>query len=218
MSDLVFDVLSLSQSRPTVRVAAATITSVGRDVATVELRDGQRLIMAVTEWWPGRAWQVGDRALGVVVDEGARASFSVTRPELITALADGLIPEVRSGAVRIMDVARAPGIRAKIAVAATVADVDAVAVMVGRAANRVKALARHLDGERLDIITWAPDPLDYARNALAPAQVVNVTRQGDRELHAAAPRHQMAAAVGESGLNSSLAGQLCGFTITIVPA
>jgi transcription termination/antitermination protein NusA len=215
--EALFDVLSLSDAPIQARAATATIVSVGRDVATVALPDGAQMILPVTEWWPERAWAVGERALGVVLGDSLRQSFSVVRPELVTALIDGVVPEVREGTVRVMGVARAPGLRSKIAVAATVEGVDAVAVMVGRGANRVKALAALLDGERIDVVAWSADPLTYARNALAPAQVVSVEVHGE-ELRATAPRHQMAAAVGESGLNSSLAGQLCGSPITIVPA
>ena len=215
--DALFDVLSLSDAPPSVRTATATLVAVGRDVATVELQDGAQMILPVTEWWPERTWSVGERALGVVLGDGVRQSFSVVRPELVTALIDGIVPEVRDGVVRVMGVARAPGLRTTVAVAATVEGVDAVAVMVGRGANRVKALASLLDGERIDVVAWSADPLTYARNALAPAQVVTVEAHGD-ELRASAPRHQMAAAVGESGLNSSLAGQLCGHPITIVAA
>lgn len=201
------------------RCVTATFTSVSADVATLHTSDGEDLLLPVTEWYPTRAWVVGERTVAVRTLRGSRPWLSVTSPHLVSALLDGIVPEVREGIVRVMGVARAPGIRTKIAVAATVADIDPVLVCVGRSANRVKELTRLLHGERVDIIAWNPDPAVYLKNALAPAQVssARITDKTRGEIEVTAPRHQMAAAVGEKGLNSSLAGQLCGVTVTVVP-
>jgi transcription termination/antitermination protein NusA len=142
--------------------------------------------------------------------------LSLTRPELVALLAEGIVPELRDGRVRIMGVSRAPGVRTKIAVAATVDDIDPVNVMVGRSANRVRSLGRMLANERVDIVAWHPDPAVYLANSLAPAAVLGVEISGD-EATARVPQHQMAGAVGERGLNASLAGQLVGVTVLVVP-
>ena len=117
-----------------------------------------------------------------------------------------------------MGLARSPGVRAKIAVAATVDGLDPVATIVGRGANRVRALSSLLGGERLDVVAWHGDVSVYLQNAFAPAAVNKITTLSPRDLEVMVPRHQMAAAVGERGLNASLAGQLVGVNVTVIPA
>lgn len=198
----------------------ATLKQVSNDIAVAVTSDGDEIVMPVTEYLPTRTWIEGERILAVRSERAGRPQLSVTSPELVTLLLEGLVPEVRDGVVRVMSVARAPGVRTKVAVATTSGDVDPVTAIVGRAAGRVKALSKMLGGERIDVIAWHSDQMTYARNALAPAQVgeLRFTDEERNEVEAVAPRHQMAAAVGEKGLNSSLAGQLCGLTITVVPA
>jgi N utilization substance protein A len=132
-------------------------------------------------------------------------------------LLDGYVPEVRAGLVRIMGVARAPGVRTKVAVAATDANVDPVASCVGRSANRVRAIGQLLGGERVDIIPWHPDTAKLLANALAPAAVSRIEIHNDKAV-AVAPAHQMSAAVGGGGLNAALAGQLVNLKVFVVAA
>lgn len=197
------------------KVVTATVTSASPDVATLRLLDGSTGIMPVTEFYPSRRWEVGATYQLLRCDDNARPLLSATRRELLTALLMGVSPEVRAGSVRVMGVARAPGVRAKLAVAATEPGIDPIACCVGRDANRVRYLSRVLMGERVDVISWHPDPEIYLRNALAPAGVLGVTIS-DGRASAVAPQHQMSAAVGGGGLNSSLAGQLLGLQVRIV--
>ena len=113
-----------------------------------------------------------------------------------------------------MSIARAAGLRSKVAVASTGGTADPVAAMIGRDANRVKLVSQLLEGERIDIVAWSPVTETYLKNALAPAKVsrVQVTERGAT---AFAPAHQMSAAVGSSGLNSQLAGQLIGLPVIV---
>lgn len=216
--DNAFAVLGLEPAAPgALRVVTATITRATADVALLRTRDGVDAVMPVSEFYPDRRWAPGDRFELLVVSDGDRPLLSAVRPELVEALYAGVSPEVRAGQVRVMGVARAPGVRAKVAVAATVAGVDPVAACVGRAANRVQTVSRALGGERLDVVAWNPDRVTFLRNALAPAQVGEVRIDGHTAtVHA--PAHQMSAAVGGGGLNSALAGQLVGLLVTVAAA
>jgi N utilization substance protein A len=214
-SEATLDELIPSLAGPTeLKVVTATVTSATPDVATLRTAAGVEAYLPVTEFYPNRRWAVGERYQLLQVHGGPRPQLSAVRPELITALLEGLSPEVRDGSVRVMAVARAAGVRAKVAVAATQEGVDAVAACVGRGANRVKALASLLAGERVDVIAWHADRETYLRNALAPAAVERVRFEGTKAI-ATAPAHMMSAAVGGSGLNSMLAGQLTGYTVVI---
>jgi N utilization substance protein A len=199
------------------KVVTATIVSATADVATLRTASGDEAIMPVTEFYPTVRWTVGDTYQLLQTTDGPRPQLSAVRNELIVALFEGLSPEVRSGSVRIMGVARSAGVRAKVAVAATDTGVDAVAACLGRQANRVRTVIAALAGERVDVVGWHPDPATYLSNALAPAAVTEVRIDGTKAV-AVAPAHQMSAAVGGSGLNSSLAGQLTGLHVIIETA
>jgi N utilization substance protein A len=205
-----------------VAVVTGTIDVASADVAMVKVRavgaKPYEAIMPVTEFPANKRWAQGETYQLLQLGSGNRPVVSATRPELVEALFDGVSPEVRAGQVRIMGVARAAGVRSKVAVAATEPGVDPVASLVGRGANRVKAVAVSLGGERIDVVAWHPDRETFLRNALAPAAVSEIHIDEDaREATAAAPAHQMSAAVGGGGLNSALAGQLVGLRVTIVP-
>lgn len=199
------------------RVVTATVTSATDDVALLALADGTEGIMPVSEFYPDRRWAVGDTYRLLRMGDGPRPMLSAVRPELLIYLFEGIVPELRSGAVRIMEVSRAPGVRAKVAVAGTADDgLDPVASLIGRKANRVRSVAADLEGERIDIVAWHPDPQVFLANALAPAEVSRVEVDG-RDATAFVPPHQMSAAVGGGGLNSVLAGQLVGLMVTVAP-
>jgi N utilization substance protein A len=200
---------------PEPTVVTATFTSTTPDVAVVITHDGVEAIVPISEWYPNRRWAVGDTYQMLLLDQAPRPIASAVRPELVEAVYDGLVPELVAGTVRIMSVARAAGLRTKIAVAATASTTaDPVAAMIGRDANRVRLVGALLY-ERIDVIAWHPDPEVYLANALAPAKVtrVEITETGAR---AFTPSHQMSAAVGHQGLNSQLAGQLLGIPVTVV--
>ena len=202
--------------RDGLRCVRAEVVVVNGDVATCRTAEGEDALMAVTEFPPHRRWSVGTEVVALRYLQGAQPWLSVNRAELVALVAEGVVPELRTGEVRVMGVSRSPGVRTKLAVAATVDGVDPVGTVVGKGANRVRAIARHLGGERLDVVAWHEDPASYRRNAFAPASVSAVEVDA-RDMVVTVPRHQMAAAVGEQGLNASLAGQLVGVTVTVVP-
>lgn len=213
--------IHLGTSDHEARVVRATAVSVSVDVATFELSgpDGRthEAIAPATEFYPDRQWQVGETYHMIEIAGGSRPMLSVVRNELVTALMAGYVPEVRDGSVRIMGMVRLPGVRSKVAVASTREGLDAIAACVGRRANRVRGVSEALMGERVDVIAWHPDQKRYLMNALAPAQVERVEIDG-MAAYAYAPSHQMASAVGQGGLNSSLAGRLAGVKVAIKPA
>lgn len=204
-------------------VVSATVTRVTPDMAVVRLRaqadqPGAVGLLPVSEFYR-RNLTEGATFLVQVVEpaEGGRpAVVSTTRPGFPEALLVGISPEVRAGRVRVMGVARVPGVRTKIAVAATEAGLEPIAVCVGRKANRVSYMHAALAGERVDIVGYAADRATYLRRCLEPAKVSRVVIEGgDAVVYA--PDHLMSAAVGESGLNSRLAGRLVGVRVTVVP-
>jgi transcription termination/antitermination protein NusA len=196
------------------QVRTFTVTATSTDAALVRLAEGRDALLPRAGFYPQRPWKVGERLVGLLEDPtAARLQVNVIDPRLVEAVLDLFVPELRSGEIRVMGVARAAGVRAKVAVAATVADLDAVRVVVGRNANRVKA-AQELLGDRLEIVAWYPETERYVAAALAPVEPATVELVGGRAVaHVAA--HVAAAAQGGGNLNLVLAARLCGVGIDL---
>ncbi len=205
------------------RVVAARVTSSGDDLLSVEFTaaDGTPRVgaMAVSDWLPRLRPTPGALVVATQMDDSDRPRLSMTDPALVSSALDGISPEVRTGAVRVMEVAREPGRRTKVAVAATAAGVDPVAACVGRGHGRVDALREVLGGEQVDVVAWHPDRLRFLANAMQPASVVAIWFDAAAGMAlVAAPDHQMPSAVGAGGLNSLLAARLVEAKVRVVPA
>lgn len=210
----IHDVLHHQEDTTDHPAVTATVVKVHDNAATVRLTDGSRALLPITEAPQGTLPEVGFKAPMLLLDAEKRR-VSLTHPGLIKALAATVCPELRNGTIRIMGIVRLPGVRAKVAVAPTEAGVDPVSVLVGRRANRVSYLSTALGGEQVDIVRWHPDTEEQLRNAFAPAEVEEISIDG-RSATVTAQPHLMPAAVGRGGLNTSLAGRLCGLRVTVV--
>lgn len=190
-----------------------TIATLGAEFATGTLADGTEALAPVSEL-PRRAMP-GASVPVTVVSQGTPPVVSGAQADLVASLFYGVSAELRSGLIRVVAVARRPGERTKIAVAATRPGVDAVASLLGRSANRVKYVGAVLGGERIEVIAYHDDLATFVANALAPAKATRVEINEDG-VYAHVDLHQRSAAIGGGGLNSALAGELVGQPITIV--
>ncbi|MEJ2134821.1 MAG: transcription termination factor NusA [Desulfofustis sp.] len=170
---------------------------------------------------PKRSFKQGDRIRAYLAEvrENARDSqliLSRTADEFLAKLFTMEVPEIAEGIVRIMGVSREPGFRAKIAVSSTESDVDPVGACVGMKGSRVQNVVQELQGERIDIVTWSPDPAKYVYNALAPAHVSMVMVDEDaNSLLVVVPNDQLSLAIGRQGQNVRLASKLMGWRIDV---
>jgi len=170
---------------------------------------------------PKRSYKQGDRIRAYLkrVRQDSRDSqivLSRTCNEFLTKLFEMEVPEVAEGIVRIMGVSREPGFRAKIAVSSTESDVDPVGACVGLKGSRVQNVVQELQGERIDIVPWSPDPAKYVYNALAPAEVSMVIVDEDKKtLLVVVPNDQLSLAIGRQGQNVRLASRLMGWRIDV---
>jgi transcription termination/antitermination protein NusA len=213
-TNLITDLLA---SRFDMRVVDADVVALTADVARVRFRDGEGILPA-SEWYADRPMPgVGERLQLVQLTDSPLAVCSATSPELAKLLLEAVTPEARCGDVRVMGVARAAGRRTKIAVAATVADLDPIAACVGKGANRVRYVSEVLGGERIDVVAWHPDTAVYVSNALAPASVESV-EVIDGVARVVVASHQMATALGSGGHNSALAARLAGVPVSVAVA
>jgi N utilization substance protein A len=170
---------------------------------------------------PKRSFKQGDRIRAYLkeVRQTARDSqliLSRTCDEFLEKLFNMEVPEMAEGIVRVMGVSREPGFRAKIAVSSSEGDVDPVGACVGMKGSRVQNVVQELQGERIDIVTWSPDPAKYVYNALAPAHVSMVRVDEDaKSLLVVVPNDQLSLAIGRQGQNVRLASRLLGWRIDV---
>lgn len=207
----------LNPQAPPTRVVTGRVSSANADLAIVDLPGGGQGYIALPDWYAKPLPAVGSFVTAMRVDGAFHPRLSVTGLDLPKAVLEGLVPEMHTGVVRVMGVAREPGVRCKIAVAATVEGVDPVAAAIGRRANRVRELSRQLRGEQVDVVAWASTPAAYAATALAPVGVIKVEKTERGHLAAFVAPHQQSAAVGHGGVNARLASQLVGKDIIIRP-
>ncbi|MFZ5776376.1 MAG: transcription termination factor NusA [Thermodesulfobacteriota bacterium] len=178
-------------------------------------------ILPVKEQMPRKSYRQGDRIRALLLDvrQSSREPqlvLSRTSDEFLAKLFALEVPEIAEGIVRIMAVAREPGLRAKIAVTSSESDVDPVGACVGMKGSRVQNVVQELQGEKIDIVPWSPDPARFVSNALSPAQVSLVVVDEERKtLLAVVPDDQLSLAIGRQGQNVRLASALLGWRIDV---
>ena len=165
-------------------------------------RSGQRLRVYVVEV--------------MKANKGPQVVVSRTHKELIRRLFELEVPEVFKGLVEIKGIAREPGHRTKIAVHSRQEGLDPVGACVGMRGVRIQNIVNELQGERLDVIQWDPDPRKFVAHALSPAQVT--ATRNDPETNTAeiaVPDQQLSLAIGKEGQNARLAARLTRYRIDI---
>ncbi len=178
-------------------------------------------VLPKAEQMPRRSFRQGDRIRAYLLE----VRQTVHEPQLILSrkcdeflikLFTVEVPEISEGIVKIIKACREPGARAKIAVLSTEPDVDPVGACVGMKGSRVQNVVQELQGEKIDIVPWSPDPAKYVSNALAPAQISLVVVDEDKKtLLVIVPDDQLSLAIGRGGQNVRLASQLLGWRIDV---
>jgi N utilization substance protein A len=155
----------------------------------------------------------------VKVDRGIRMpQLIVSRSHrgLVRRLFEVEVPEIYSGIVEMKAIAREPGSRTKVAVAARQQGVDPVGACVGMRGVRIQNVVNELSGEKIDVVQWDPSPERFVANALSPAQVIRVeVFEGERRAVVTVPDSQLSLAIGKEGQNARLAAKLTGWRVDI---
>ena len=148
--------------------------------------------------------------------KGPQIVVSRTHPGLIKRLFELEVPEIADGVVEIKACAREPGHRTKISVASNDTNVDPVGACVGARGARVRMVVNELRGEKIDIVPFSEDPVDFVMKALSPAKVKDVLI--DEESGTATvivPDYQLSLAIGKEGQNARLAARMTGWRVDI---
>jgi N utilization substance protein A len=148
--------------------------------------------------------------------KGPRLILSRADPLFVKALFKLEVPEIQQGIVDLRAWAREVGSRTKIAVVSRDDAIDPVGACVGLKGSRVQAVVNELNGERIDIVPWSPDPERFARLALAPARVAKVFSDPEtKTIQAVVDEDQLSLAIGRNGQNVRLASELTGWKIDL---
>lgn len=177
--------------------------------------------LPVKEQIPKETYTQGDRIRAYIYDvkqfsRGPQIILSRTHPNFLSALFENEVPEISESIVTIMQVAREPGSRAKIAVASKDRDVDPVGACVGMKGSRVQAVVQELRGEKIDIVPWDPDPAKFVCNALAPAEILRViVDEENRSMEVVVLDDQLSLAIGKRGQNVRLASRVTNWKLDV---
>eukprot|EP00764_Aduncisulcus_paluster_P007146 gnl/Carplike_NY0171/234_a338_1481.p1 GENE.gnl/Carplike_NY0171/234_a338_1481~~gnl/Carplike_NY0171/234_a338_1481.p1 ORF type:complete len:460 (-),score=101.31 gnl/Carplike_NY0171/234_a338_1481:1183-2562(-) len=170
---------------------------------------------------PRERYKRGDRVQAFIIDvqkesRGPQITVSRSHPDYMSALFKREVPEVDDATVKIMGVARDPGLRAKVAVNSLDRDVDPVGACVGIRGSRIQNIVQELRGERIDIVVWSQDIAMYAQNALSPAVITRIAvDEEEKTLEVVVPDDQLTVAIGRKGQNVKLASRLLGWKIDV---
>lgn len=181
-------------------------------------------IMPSREQIPGEYYKPGNRIRVFVLDvkETSRLPqviVSQAHPEIVRELFELEVPEIEDGIVEIKSIAREAGFRTKLAVWSNDPSVDSVGACIGPRGSRIQTIVGELKNEKIDIVRYSEDPVEYIVNALSPARVVSVDILADDEYSHDAmvvvPDDQLSLAIGREGQNVRLAHKLTGWKIDI---
>jgi N utilization substance protein A len=201
----------------------AGVIQQGKDPRAVLVDLGRiEAVLPPAEQVPGERYVHGERLRCYVLHvrkghKGPSVTLSRTHPGLVKKLFALEVPEIASGAVEIVAIARESGHRTKIAVRSHQRGVNAKGACIGPVGSRVRNVMAELHGEKIDIVDFSDDPAGFVANALSPARVthVNVVDAQARVAQVIVPDYQFSLAIGKEGQNARLAARLTGWKIDI---
>ena len=181
-------------------------------------------IMPSREQIPGEYYKPGNRIRVFVLDVKETSKLpqvivSQAHAEIVRELFELEVPEIEDGIVEIKSIAREAGFRTKLAVWSNDPSVDSVGACIGPRGNRIQTIVGELKNEKIDIVRYSQDPVEYIVNALSPARIISVDILADeedrKEAFVIVPDDQLSLAIGREGQNVRLAHRLTGWKIDI---
>ncbi|MDR0464151.1 MAG: transcription termination factor NusA [Treponema sp.] len=171
---------------------------------------------------PREIYHVNDRIKALIAEvkkdsSGLQIVLSRTHTDFVRAIFELEVPEIYDKTVEIHKIVREPGFRTKLAVYSNREDVDPVGACVGLKGVRIQAVIKELEGEKIDILKYDPDPRRFIKNALSPAEVrdVIILDEGKHQALAVVNDSMLSLAIGKQGLNVRLANRLVDWNIDV---
>ena len=178
-------------------------------------------VMLENDIIPGEKYNVGDRVKVYVkkIHESFKGTqIQVTRTNLgfVRKLFELEVPEIEAGEVVIKNIARDPGNRTKVAVYTTKPNIDPIGACVGNRGARINTISSEMNGEKIDLVLYNEDALEYIARALSPAKVLSVeTNESLKVSRVIVPDDKLSLAIGKGGQNVRLAAKLTGWKIDV---
>jgi len=205
-------------------IVNGVVQAVNPQAITLGLEMKAEGIMPRNQQVPGERFRVHDRVRALLYEvketpRGPQIVLSRSHRNFLRRLLENEVPEIYHGQVEIRSIAREPGQRSKVAVAALQPAVDPVGACVGIRGVRIQAIVRELNDEKIDVIEWNPDPSAYIAKAISPARVLGVflneLAKGAKTATVVVPEDQLSLAIGRDGQNARLAAKLTSWRIDI---
>jgi len=205
-------------------IISGVVQAVSAQGVTLGLEMKAEGSMPRTQMIPGERFRVHDRVRALLLEvkstpRGPQIILSRAHRNFLRRLLENEVPEIYHGMVEIRSIAREPGQRSKVAVAALQPGVDPVGACVGIRGVRIQAIVRELNDEKIDVIEWSADPAVYIAKALSPARVsgvyLNDQARGVKTATVVVPEDQLSLAIGRDGQNARLAAKLTAWKIDI---
>ena len=180
-------------------------------------------VMMKTDQIPGDKFNVGDRVKVYVKKirdsfKGPQIQVSRSNIGFVRKLFELEVPEIASGEVKIKNIARDAGNRAKVSVYSDRPNVDAIGACVGNRGTRINTIVNELNGEKIDLVEYSEDPLEYIARALSPAKALSVETNDSLNMsQVIVPDDKLSLAIGKGGQNVRLAAKLTGWKIDVKP-
>ncbi|MFM8319674.1 MAG: transcription termination factor NusA [Chloroflexota bacterium] len=205
-------------------IISGVVQAVNAQGVTLGMEMKAEGVMPRNQMIPGERFRVHDRARALLLEvktspRGPQIILSRAHRNFLRRLLENEVPEIYHGMVEIRSIAREPGQRSKVAVAALQTGVDPVGACVGIRGVRIQAIVRELNDEKIDVIEWSQDPAVYIAKALSPARVsgvyLNDQVRGVKTATVVVPEDQLSLAIGRDGQNARLAAKLTAWKIDI---
>jgi len=205
-------------------IVSGVVQAISAQAVTLGLDMKAEGIMPRNQQIPGERFRLHDRVRALLAEvkstpRGPQLILSRAHRNFLRRLLENEVPEIYHGLVEIRSIAREPGQRSKVAVAALQPGVDPVGACVGMRGVRIQTIVRELNDEKIDVIEWNPDPAAYIAKALSPARVtgvyLNEHAKGNKTATVVVPEDQLSLAIGRDGQNARLAAKLTAWRIDI---
>lgn len=203
-------------------LVAGNVKRIERGNVYLDLGAHAEALIPREEFIPRESVRVDDRKRGYLKEvreepRGPQLIVSRTAPEFLIKLFALEVPEVGQGLIELIGAAREPGVRAKVAVRSHDRRIDPVGACVGMRGSRVQAVSHELNEERIDIIPWDENPVQFVINAMAPAEVLSVVVDEERHsMDLAVDKDKLSQAIGKGGQNVRLASELTGWELNVM--
>lgn len=203
-------------------IITGIVKKINRYTIHIDLGNNAEGVMKRDEMIPRENFRLGDRIKGILYlvkpdSKGPQLYISRTCTDMLLKLFSIEVPEIGEELITIKTAARDPGSRSKIAVKTNDKRIDPIGACVGMRGARVQAVSSELGGERIDVVLWDDNPVQFIINAMSPVDVVSVVVDEDKHtMDISVEESNLAQAIGRNGQNIRLVSQLSGWELNIL--